>query len=51
MGYRQLEQMFGVSQESVAHFTKRFIDGDPTYPRLFRFLSIAMNMFLAQVNK
>jgi len=26
MGYRQLEQMFGVSQGSVAHFTKRFIE-------------------------
>ena len=26
MGYRQLEQMFGISQGSVAHFTKRFIE-------------------------
>ena len=26
LGHRQLEQMFGVSQESVAHFTKRFIE-------------------------
>jgi len=25
LGYRQLEQMFGVSQGSVAHFTKRLL--------------------------
>src|SRR6185312_815714 len=54
LGYRQLEQMFGVSQGSVAYFTERFIeailDTLPAYvvgvciikdPRFFCFLGIA----------
>ena len=32
LGHRQLEQMFGVSQGSVAHFTKRFIEAISGHP-------------------
>ena len=58
LGYRQLEQMFGVSQGSVAYFTERFIeailDTLPAYvvgvciikdPRFFCFLGIAKKIF------